>query len=337
LSYIDWNTSEIVSEKLPTPCEYLVIPSNDFGVPNRKRHSSYKFQILTRGKNVQFTPIIDGVSMAPAIYNTVTKREVEYFFQVDTIGIDLGGILQSLESTPFEFYGTITPQTVEKLPDRLEYYRIPNTNFGVLSRKRVRTLPMVIDTGGYDVQYTPIIDDIVSSESAIFNTNGKTTVFYYFVDDNYFGTDFGGELLSLDGKAFEYYEAGEPEIVEKLPVPKKYDQLGPTRFDRIGKIFGFRVRLLMTGQGYNDLNLKYAFYGDADITYPLYSQTQYNGTIQTFMGIDYVYEVQLPKNVNTTMMRLTLGPSDNPFYRFDVEMRVSESGMETDSKWVPLR
>jgi hypothetical protein len=340
------DTNEIVSEKLPVPAEYLVIPANNFGEPNRKRHSSYKFQIITRGKNVSFTPIIDGVSYPSETYNTTEKRTVEYFFDADTIGIDIGGILQSLESTPFEFYGVIVPQTIEVLPARLQYYRIPNTNFGVESKKRLRTIPFVLNTNGFDVSFTPIIDGGAIPEIAqIFNTTDKITCYFYFtMDTDSFCTDFGAELLLLNPNsadnpqdAFEFYALGEPFMVEELPIPRMYDQLGPVRFDKIGKILGFRVRLIIPGNGYNDVNLKYAVYGDTSGTVPFYGTIQFEGTIPTIPGLDNVYEVQFPKSVNSDMFRLVLGPSDNPFYRFDVQVRESESGMATDSKWVPIR
>src|SRR5665811_2157306 len=128
--YYGLNLEECVSEKLPSPATFLVIPPNNYGTPNRKRHTSYKFQILTRGANVQFTPLLDGVSYTPATYNTLIKQTVDYFFTQsdgDVIGVDIGGTLKSLTSTPFEFYGAIQPQTVELLPDRLEYLRIPNS------------------------------------------------------------------------------------------------------------------------------------------------------------------------------------------------------------------
>jgi hypothetical protein len=336
-------TGEIVSEKLPVPAEYLVIPANNFGEPNRKRYSSYKFQINTRGSNVTFTPRIDGTNYSPLTFSTTEKRTVEYFFDDDTIGIDIGGILQSVSDPliPFEFYGVIVPQTIEVLPARLQFYRIPNTDFGVPSKKRVRTIPMVLNTNGLDVEFTPLVDSSPVNETSIFNTNDKTTVYHYFKEDtDSFGTDFGGELTLLNptpSEAFEYYSMGSPLIVEELPLPRMYDQLGPIRFDKIGKMFGFRVRLLVPGNGYNDVNLPYVIYGDSSGTLPFYGTTQFNGIIVTNPGIDDVYEVQFPKNVNLTIFRLTLGPSSNPFYRYDVQVRVAESGMETDAKWVPIR
>jgi hypothetical protein len=193
-------------ESLPLPVTYYIIPPNNYGVPNRKRHTSYKFSIITRASRVRFTPILDGVSYEPLIFTTTSslvdftafKQTIEYFFPAgDVIGIDIGGILESLDGVPFEFYETIIPQKIETLPERLEYLRIPTTNFNTPSRKRLRTLPIIIDTYGHDVHFYPIVDGRIAGNPSVFNTNAKQTVYHYFVED-VFGTDFGG-ILSSDG------------------------------------------------------------------------------------------------------------------------------------------
>jgi len=323
--------SECISEKLPPPVEFLIIPPDNYGTPNRKRHTSYKFQILTRGKNVKFTPNLDGVAYSPAIYNTITKRTVEYFFDQsagDVIGIDIGGTLQTIETTPFEYYGNVKPQTVEVLPDRLEYLRIPNSNFNVASRKRVRTLPLVIDTYGKDVQFTPIVDGVLGLPETL-NTKGKVTTYYYFINDS-FGTDYGGILSG--GNIFEFYGMLRPEDVEILPVPKLLDQLGPVRLDKIGKLFSFRLRVIPT-----TTTIPWAIYDDYNQSGLAYATPLANGTIQTFPNVDEIYEIPMAKNVNAAVMRLVLGPTTNPFYRYDVALKVQTSGMETGSKWLPIR
>ena len=327
--------SKIVSEDLPTPVKYLVIPGDNYGTPNRKRHTSYKFQINTRGKNVRFTPVLDNVSYDVATYNTSTKTTVDYYFDThkgDIIGVDIGGILESLENFPFEFYGVVVPQEVETLPARLEFLRIPNTNFGVAARKRVRTIPLVIDTRGRNVTYTPIVDGNILGPASTHNTNGKITSYHYFSQDT-FGTDYGGQL-QCDNGPFEFYGIGENENVETLPVPKKYDQIGPQRFDKIGKIFGFRTRLIMNG---STITMPFNILGSDDISDPAYASAMYNSSFTVKPGIDDIYQIDLPKSINTSVMRLVLGPTADSFHRYDLQIRVALSGMETDAKWVPIK
>lgn len=354
--YFGTNEQETVSEKLPTPCTFLVIPPNNYGTPNRKRHSSYKFQILTRGKNVTFTPILDGVSYPPAVYNTTVKKTVEYFFAQNTeipgfpattqipgdvIAIDIGGTLASDQTqnpvVPFEFYGVIEPQTIEKLPDRLEFLRIPNSNLGYPGRKRLRTLPIVIDTYGQSVLMTTIIDGIIGGAATI-TTSGKLTTYLFFNYD-IFPIDIGVILESqTPGQPFEFYELSKPEDVEMLPVPKIYDQLGPQRFDKIGKLFGFRTRLISTG----DTSIPYQIITDQIGTVvPDYGITDTNpsfaGSFPVTPFVDNIWEVQLPKSINGSIVRIVLGPTNNPFHRYDMELKVQTSGMETESQWMPVK
>jgi hypothetical protein len=334
--YYGLNLEETISEKLPTPTRFLVIPNSDYGTPNRKRHTSYKFQINTRGQNVVFTPKLDGVNYAPATYNMTEKRIVEYFFDTalgDIIGIDIGGTLDSSTLIPFEFYGVVTPQQVEVLPPRLEFFRIPNTNYGVAARKRIRTIPVIIDTYGTPVTFTPILDGVLQSNSTTFSSSGKTTLYHYFIDD-VFPTDIGGQISSVNsGQPFEFYELGVPENVEVLPVPKRLDQLN-MRFDRLGKLFNLRTRLIAMG----DLNIPFAIY-ESDLNAAVVTNVNpvLTGNIPVTPFVDNTWETQLPKSINGTIFRIVLGPTDFPFHRFDMQVRVAQSGMESDSKWVPIR
>jgi hypothetical protein len=198
--YYGPNMEETVSEKIPPQTKFYLIPSDDYGSPNRKRHSSYKFQINTAGASVRFTPKIDGVTYDPLDFSTTEKRTVEYFFPDDTIGIDIGGTLESLADTAFEFYGVIKPQEVEVLPPRLTYFRIPENNYGVPAKKRVRTMPMEINTNGQNVTFTPIVDG-VEGDPSTFNTSHRHPVLHYFTTDS-FGIDYSGQLEGAS--AFEF-------------------------------------------------------------------------------------------------------------------------------------
>lgn len=218
------NLEETVSEKLPTPVKFLVIPAEDYGSPNRKRHTSYKFQINTRGQDVRFTPKIDGIEYDPQTFNTTEKRTVEYFFwehheEPDGVyGIDIGGTLESLDDTEFEFYGVIRPQEIDLMPPRLREFWIPQNNFGTPSRKRFTSLKMIIDTGGDDVIFTPYVDG-VAYETETFNTTGKRVVEYFFNTSlDVKGIDIAGHFkTAVEGGAFEFYSVVVPEKVESLP------------------------------------------------------------------------------------------------------------------------
>lgn len=313
--YYEWDLDECISEKMPVPAKRLRIPQEDYGTPARKRHSSYKFRINTRGSNVVFTPRIDQTDYPTATYNTSEPTVVEYFFSADTIGINIGGLLTG--TNPFEYYGSLKPEIIEKLPDRLKFYVIPETNFGVAAKKRIRTIPLIINTNGSDVVFTPIVDG-VGQTPATFNTTYRKTVLYYFEDDS-FGIDYKGTLLGTN--PFEFYQMLKPEDVQVIPVGKKLDQLGPIEFLRIGKVRGFRLRLIAEGT-----SLTYTMY-DSDI------QIGATGTITTVANKDKIYEISLPKGINCEILRVVLQSTD-VFHRFYGRFLVNYGGNETESKWL---
>lgn len=319
----------------PEQLDYLRIPNSNLGVYARKRITSYSFVIDTLGNSVTFTPYVDNIALAPQTFTTPVKLTRSNYFLQETIGTDIGGILRSDNPEgPFEFYQVLLEEAVsEKLPTPAEFLLIPQENFGIAARKRIRTIPLVILTNGHDVTFTPYVDGVLQSHTTVFNTTRKTTVYHFFIDD-VFGIDIGGTLYSPSGP-FEFYGFGQNEDVEAIPVPKRFDQIGPVRFDKIGKIFTIRTRLIGTGA---TSSIPIKIYGDANVTDPTYSGTPlYTGSLSIVPGADNVYELQLPKSINTTIARFVLGPVTDYFHRFDMQIRVSLSGMESDAKWIPVR
>lgn len=143
-----------------------------------------------------------------------------------------------------------------------------------------------------------------------------------------------GQGSGMGNCIFEFYEMQRPEDVEVLPVPKKYDQLGPMRFDKIGKIFGFRVRLIVNG---TTTVMPFAIYGDNSQSSPQLAAPLFSWQFDVQPGFDNVYEIMLPKSINTDVFRLTLGPISDSFHRYDVLVKVHISGMKGQARWLPIR
>lgn len=323
-----------VSEMMPAPAEFLLFPPNDFGSPNRKRATSIKFELNTRGGVVVFTPRVDQVNYPPMSCNSGEDKKniFEYFFDPalgDFTWFMLGGSL--LGSIPFEMYGNLIPQNLEVFPPRLRSLYIAENNYGAASRKRFRTLPLIINTNGSDVTYQPIVDG-VNYPPTVLNSAKKATLYHFFATDS-FGIDYAGFLSGL--QPFEFYEMAAPVNVEVLPVPRKFDQLGPLRFDKIGKLFSLRLRVVLVG---STTFIPFSIFGDNQEMDPTYDQNpQYSGAFPITPGEDVVVQVNLPKSVNSTIFRITLGPTNDAFHRFDLQAKIQASGMETDAKWVPIR
>jgi hypothetical protein len=323
------NIEEALTEKLPVPTKHWVIPPDDYGIPNRKRHSSYKFQIDTRGASVRFIPLIDGVWYDPLDFTTNRKQTVEYFFSVDTIGIDIGGQLESLADTPFEFYGVIKPQEIEVLPARLKEFRIPENNYGHAAKKRIRTMPMGINTNGFDVVFTPIIDHVSQTPTTI-NTSARQTAFHYFNTD-VFGIDFSGELIGVE--PFEFYGLEKPEAVEVLPVAKKFDQIGPLRVDRIGRIQRIRLRAITEETA---IPIKILTETEETIPNATGASGIWTGSFTTVPNVDNTWELIVPKTLYGNIFRFELGPLTTAFHRYDLQVLLNPLGMQTKQRWLQV-
>ena len=200
-------------------------------------------------------------------------------------------------------------------PVRLAFIKIPPNNFGIANKKRIRTLPLVLDSLGSNVTYTPEVDGVlIPSQAQVINTSTKRTVLHHFTTDQ-FGIDFGG---TLSGGPFEFYELLKPENVQSLPVPKKFDQLGPVEFNKIGKVKEVRLRLVPTG---------------TLISYNIYSADTIinSGSFVTVANKEDVYTIKLIKSINPTICRVELS-SPNEFHRYPAEFMVHIEGAATSFK-----
>lgn len=306
-------------EPLPAKTEFLYIPETNFGTPARKRLRTLSISINTFGVNVTWIPLVDNTAYPSLVVNTTQKKTVLYYFIAEVLGTDVSGSLNG-SGHPFEFYGYDNLKLVEELPVRAEFYKIAETNFGIPTKKRVRTIPIEINTFGQDVIFTPIVDG-VSGTPTTFNTSTKRTVFHYFQNDS-FGIDYAG-TLDGQGNPFEFYEMGQPIDVETLPPPKLFDQIGPLQLDRSASLYKMRVRILTTG-----VLLNYTIYNN--------DSSIYSDSIVTSANVDQVYNIRFPKFLAGTVFRIEFSAS-SVFYRWKVQLSVSQTGMETDSKWVEVK
>ena len=83
--------------------------------------------------------------------------------------------------------------------------------------------------------------------------------------------------------------------------------------------------------------LPWALYDDFNGSGLAYSHSIANGNLTVVPNADEIYEVQFRKNVNAAVLRLVLGPVTDAFHRYDVLLKVQTSGMESESRWLPIR
>jgi hypothetical protein len=207
---------------------------------------------------------------------------------------------------------------------------IPSTNYGVAAKKRIRVLPYEINTNGSDVTFTPVLDGVSGTPSTV-NTVSKTTVYHFFTYDA-FCTDISGRLDSVGGTVpFEFYGLMKPDVVEVLPIPKRFDQIGPLRFDKLAKFQALRIRTVSTT---STIPIKIIIENEAILPGSSGAVGEYNTILQTLPNFDDVYELILPKTVNGTIFRFEFGPTATPFHMFDVQIKLVLSGLQADPKWI---
>lgn len=308
-----------VSEIIPPSTKYLYLPANDFGSAKRKRFVQVAFVINTMGNIVTLSPYVDGIAFAQdTTIQTWRKTVYIYYFTSLAEGIEFSAILSS--SGPFEFYKLLMEESiVTVLPVATKYIELPSTNYGSPRKKRVRTVPFVINTEGHSVTITPYVDGVAKTPLTFSCTEEKTQ-FYYFEED-VFGIDY---RYTFSG-SYPFYLRGmlDPEIVEILPVSKKLDQIGPIEFNKAGRVKAFRLRVLPLGTVIN-----YRIYAE-DVS--IFAEAL---TVQP--NVDNIIDVLLPKGVNVSIYRMELW-STSIFHRHYVDLKIDIGGEQTQYKIVRIQ
>jgi len=208
-------------------------------------------------------------------------------------------------------------------PVPLSYLKVQPSNFGVVSKKRIRTWPLVIDTRGQNVSWIPSVDNTAQPTVTI-NSSFKQTVYYFFKTD-VFGIDYGYTLYDASG-LMEVWEGPPPVIEQQLPVPRQFWQIGPQEFQRLGKVIQIGLRTLAYG---------------TSISFTLYFQDSSIWTGESFTtvnGVEDTYYIDIPKGVNGRIMRVELGPTSFNFHPYYMKFKIAPSGGQenTELQWVTI-
>lgn len=213
-------------------------------------------------------------------------------------------------------------------PEPLSFLRIA-TNYQLAAKKRLRTIPIVIDTRGQPVGIQ-VIADGVNLGTQSFTTNERTTVFYYMSTD-VFATDLIINITAATGNVFEYYDAPAPVNVETLPVGKLFDQIGPVELERIGALLEFRIRMLATTN-----SITYNVYmDDTLVVSPL---TAGYVPLTVTPNIDKTYgPIKVPKGIQGSVCRIEFLSSSGVFYRWNCKLKFTTGGTKSDTKQVTIQ
>lgn len=306
---------DCVFEKLPAVTKVKFSNYSNLGSTSRKRIVQYARVVDTLGHDVDLIPYVDGVAYTPKIINSNRKQTHIYTFTFNVEGIEVACLLSG--KYEFEDYGENLEECVtEKLPRSTKYVNLSTTNFGIANKKRIRTIPFVINTRNGSVLYTPSVDGVLFSPKYLTSVE-KRTLLYTFNQDS-FGIDYGGVLESSE--EFEFYEMLKPEVVQILPVGKVFDQLGPIEYNKIGKLRELRLRIVPEG---------------SSIAYEVFSADSsiHTGILTVIPNVEDVYVIKFPRGINPTICRVTL-LSSSLFYRLSAVFKVHIEGKTTEFRYI---
>lgn len=308
----------------PEQRHFIRVQSTNYGIVSRKRLYSIPFQIDSLSNNVTLTPYVDNVAQTPLIVNSSYKKSYDYQFPL-VAGEVVRGIdyEYTLHSTGlFEFFGFSEPKNIEVYPEGQLSYIIPVNNFGTPNKKRLRVWPFVLSslTNGNLVTFTPIVDGVTQTPTIFTVYNDKRTYFYFFKTD-VFGVDYSGSFSSV--YPFEVNQIMNPDIVQVLPIARRFDQLGPEEFFRYGKLKQIELRVLAYG-----VSIPYTIYFN--------DTTIETGAFTTTYGKEDSYYIMVPKGTSGRIVRVELGPTDFDFHRFYMRFLVTRSGRDTDLEWIQI-
>ena len=293
----------------------ILFPVSDGGTP-KQRHELYTVKIRLQtgsGETLTVTVFTDGgTSWSPG---TVTSNGVvtEQILDLSQV-IKSGGQPVLTRNWQLLLSGNFSNLTIDDItfefdtrPVQLTHLHLLPENYGTTGRKRIPTVPFVIDCLGNGCTYTPIVDGAAQTPLAV-NTSRKQSVDYEFTADVP-GVDWEF-VVDGAGALFEFFGNQTAQYIEKLPEPAKYhwipiSNLGSPNKKRV------RVWMFVIDTLGNDVTFQPVV--DGSNTTP----TIFNGGKQTFyhffktdvFGVDYggslsggpfeLYEVLPPDVVQT--------------------------------------
>jgi hypothetical protein len=301
----------------PQRAKYINIAPTNLGESGRKKVQTWPFRINTGGSAVSVIPNIDGTALIAANITTTDNRTENYYSTDDRSGVDLGFTISG--SNPFELFNESGPKVLKTYPTKVKFLRVDPVDFGINSKKRIRTIPFRLNSFNTDVTFVPNADEVENGVDIFNNSMYQTENFKYSIDT--FGVNYGGRFSA--SAPFEFEGFGQPTSVETFPPPKAFDQIGPIDLYKIGHVKSFKLFLHCTGTA-----MVYRVYNnDTQII---------ESSLDTIANKSQWYEIQLPfVDSDFTNVRIEFQSSE-VFYRIGAWVKLQVIGKETQYKYVEL-
>lgn len=279
---IDGSTAQTVN---------LLTPVFDGGTPRqRKECYTLKIRLQTGSTETLTISLIDDTNTSHTIGTVTSNGKVtEQFLDLE---LQASSVFPLSKWFQISATGTFSNLTIEDFevdfdtrPLPISFLHLLPSDFGHTGRKRIPSIPFVIDTLGNTVPFQPYLDG--SSLTAKNVSSSRQESFDYQFTDDRPARDF--EFKIGDGTVlFEFIKMGQPDYVELLPEPKEFylipvSNLGSPNKKRV-RVWPFIIDTLG-----NDVVFHPVVDGSTTAT------TTFNGGKQTFFhffksdvfGVDY--------------------------------------------------
>ena len=299
----------------------ILLPFNDCGSRrNRKEAYTLKFKVNTANANFTLTGYKNSDLNTPIALGTISSNGlVEVVLDIHTLVDNFKDFALSISGAATDFILSDISINYDLHPEALTFLKglLPKRNLQ-FNKSKLVCWPFIIDTLGQDVTFTPYVDGVAGATS-LFNTTSKRTVFYY-ASTELFGVDLD---FTLGINPFELWEIGQPELVQALPIGKKFDQVGPEELFRYGKVRRFFIRLLAFG---------------TTIPYKLYFQDGLvvSGNLTTVNAVEDTYIIDVPKTTAGQIVKIILGPTAFIFHRYYIRIQFAREGKDTENEYITL-
>jgi len=298
---------------------------HDTGNPrNRKESTMLLLGIDTGNVAATIAAFKDGDQATSIALGTVTANGwTEKLIDINSAVGKFKNLQIYITVATTEFRLTYIAIEYNPFPDQVFRYIIDAYDFGELSpnKKRVRVWPILIDTLGQNVTATPSVDGSNLATQTL-NKNGKLMELIHIKTDA-FGIDYGLVLSSTN--PFEVWKPFPPQVIQALPLPSRFDQIGPVEMARYGRIIKFEIRIIA--------------FGGTTIPYDLFidDTSEATGNITVVASKESTEIIKMPQqSLDGNIVRLVLGPTSFDFHRIYTRLQVMVSGSETDNVWITL-
>ncbi len=252
LNLREYDTGTLIDEADPLPFRFLTV-FDHLGTPNNRKDSFTLALEADFGASATVQLAVSGLTQTGTI-STVSSSLVFAGPEIKTIDLSPLGLCKRYQVELYSTDGVTKADikqfgfVVELRPTQTNFLRIPPTNWGTPSRKRIPEFPFLIDTLGNNVTFTPRVDAVAQPTSVV-NTIDALPYSHLFTTD-VAGYAIGGFLQATTG-VFEYYDLIQPREVEILPDPVKYKRIPYSNLGTISRKQFVRYAIVIDTRGSN--------------------------------------------------------------------------------------